>query len=204
VASIEALFPTQLYRARLGRADALNADLARSIRALAEDDRAGVEWCRARGYQGYTSYGSLNDLPWRDPAFAALKEELDPHAEAFARALDFDTSGRKLALDSLWVNVLAPGGSHSGHIHPLSALSGTYYVATPDGASALKLEDPRLGFMMAAPGQKTRVRNDNRRFVYVAPSAGALVMWESWLRHEVPANQAESDRISVSFNYRLE
>jgi uncharacterized protein (TIGR02466 family) len=26
-------------------------------------------------------------------------------------------------------------------------------------------------------------------------------MWESWLRHEVPLNQAEEDRISVSFNY---
>ena len=31
---------------------------------------------------------------------------------------------------------------------------------------------------------------------------GDVLLWESWLRHEVPMNQAEDDRISVSFNYR--
>ena len=81
-------------------------------------------------------------------------------------------------------------------------ISGTYYVAVPDGASALKLEDPRLTQMMAAPAQKVRIRNDNRRFVYIAPSAGTLLLWESWLRHEVPVNAAKTERISVSFNYR--
>ena len=33
------------------------------------------------------------------------------------------------------------------------------------------------------------------------PRPGLLLMWESWLRHEVPLNEAESERISVSFNY---
>ncbi|HVY04033.1 MAG TPA: TIGR02466 family protein, partial [Caulobacterales bacterium] len=132
-----------------------------------------------------------------------LKDQLDEHAAAFARDLDFDLAGRTLAIDSMWVNVLAPGGAHSGHIHPLSVLSGTYYVSVPDGAGALKLEDPRLAMMMAAPPQKARVRADNRRFVYAAPSAGIVLLWESWLRHEVPVNGAKQDRISISFNYAL-
>ena len=33
------------------------------------------------------------------------------------------------------------------------------------------------------------------------PEAGSMLMWESWLRHEVPMNRAEGERISVSFNY---
>lgn len=199
--TVETLFPTKLYRVRLPGAGARNADLLRACRALARDDQAGRAWCRENGYRGYTSYASLNDLPWRDPSFAALKEEIDAHVAAFARELDVDLAASKLELDSLWVNVLAPGGAHSGHIHPLSAISGTYYVEVPDGASALKLEDPRLPMMMAAPPQKQRVRNDNRRFVYLAPAAGALVLWESWLRHEVTVNNAKTDRVSVSFNY---
>ena len=203
MASLETFFPTKLYRARLKGSDALNADLVRSARVLANEDKAGREWCRTHGYRGYTSYASLNDLPWRDPAFAALKEQLDEHAIQFARDLDFDLAGRSLEIDSMWVNVLSPGGAHSGHIHPLSVLSGTYYVSVPDGAGALKLEDPRLAMMMAAPPQKVRVRNDNRRFVYVAPAEGAVLLWESWLRHEVPVNESKQDRISVSFNYAL-
>jgi len=31
--------------------------------------------------------------------------------------------------------------------------------------------------------------------------AGTVLIWESWLRHEVPANAAKAERISVSFNY---
>jgi uncharacterized protein (TIGR02466 family) len=199
--TVETLFPTKLYRARLSGTAALNADLIRSIRALARDDAAGRAWSRENGYHGYTSYSSLNDLPWRDPDFAALKDQIDGHVTAFARELDVDLGAGKLELDSMWVNVLAPGGSHSGHIHPLSAISGTYYVDVPDGASALKLEDPRLPMMMAAPPQKQRVGKDNRRFVYLAPTPGTLLLWESWLRHEVPTNGAKTDRISVSFNY---
>ena len=60
-----------------------------------------------------------------------------------------DLGGRRLKLDNIWVNVLDPGGSHTGHIHPHCILSGTYYVRAPDGASSLKFEDPRLPMMMA-------------------------------------------------------
>ena len=68
-------------------------------------------------------------------------------------------------------------------------------------ASALKLEDPRLPLMMAAPPRRLDAPEDARAFVYLTPEPGTVFMWESWLRHEVPANQAKSDRISISFNY---
>jgi uncharacterized protein (TIGR02466 family) len=28
-----------------------------------------------------------------------------------------------------------------------------------------------------------------------------VLMWESWLRHEVAASRAKAERISISFNY---
>lgn len=197
---IRTLFATQLYQAELGD-PALVAALAKSCRALAREDGAGRAWSKANCYAGYTSYASLNDLPKRDPAFAALKKALDPHTAAFAKALSFDLGGRKLKLDSIWANVLAPGGAHSGHIHPHSVLSGTVYVDVPDGSSALKLEDPRLPLMMAAPPRRAEAPEAARAFVYVAPKAGDVLMWESWLRHEVPANAAAKPRVSISFNY---
>lgn len=203
MAEISTLFVTRLYRAELGGAPALNEELARACRAIAADDEAGKRWSKEHGYRGYTSYASLDDLPRRDPSFAALKRELDRHAGACAKALHLDLGRRKLRLDSIWINVLAPGGAHSGHIHPHSVLSGTYYVETPAGASALKLEDPRLPLMMAAPARTQDAPEAERTFVYVAPKAGDVIIWESFLRHEVPANAARKPRISVSFNYAL-
>jgi uncharacterized protein (TIGR02466 family) len=200
MASVDLLFPTHLYRARLG--GALLADLARACRVIAEDDAAGQAWSAAHGYRGYTSYASLKDLPWRDPAFAALVRRLDPHIAAFADAAEFDLGGRPLVLDSLWINVLEPGGAHSGHIHPRAAVSGTLYVETPPDAAPIRFEDPRLPLAMAAPPRKARATHPT--FAFVAPSPGMVLLWESWLRHEVMANQADAERISISFNYRWE
>ncbi len=204
MATIETLFPTHLYRARLGgpAEKTLLADLARACRSIADDDAAGQAWCEKHRYLGYTSYGSLTDLGWRDPTFAALEERLTPHVSAFAAATEFDLGGRPLVLDNLWINILEPGGAHTGHIHLHAAVSGTLYIETPDGAAPLKFEDPRLPLMMAAPPRKTRAKPENRRFVTVTPTSGTVLLWESWLRHEVPMNDADAERISISFNYR--
>lgn len=202
---IASLFPTRLYRTELtGRpGHHLVADLIRASRAIAADDTAGQRWSRDNGYPGYTSYASLDDLAWRAPEFAELGKHLERHAKTFARQLQWDMVGRKLTLDTLWINILDPGGAHTSHIHPLSVLSGTVYLAIPPGASALKLEDPRHGLMMAAPPRQTKLRPENQTFVEVAPKPGTILMWESWLRHEVPVNRARKERISVSFNFGL-
>ncbi len=203
MATIETLFATRVYQAPLGGKDAgrLNRDLETACLSVARDDRAGQAWCRKHGYAGYTSYASLNDLTVRVPAFADLERHLRPHVARFAKALHFDLGEKKLALDSIWINVLKPGGTHSGHIHPSSVLSGTYYVTVPKGASALKLEDPRLGLMMAAPRKRETAPRDTQPFAYITPKPGTLILFESWLRHEVPPNTARMNRISISFNY---
>ncbi|EBA10189.1 2OG-Fe(II) oxygenase family protein [Sagittula stellata] len=204
MATITPLFTTPLYRAALsehGEVDA--AELEASCYSIAEDDEAGQDWCETQGYPGYTSYASLTDLPWRFPIFADLVKVIDKHVAAFVADLDFDLGDKEIVLEDIWINILPPGGTHSSHIHPHSVISGTTYVAMPEGASALKLEDPRLQMMMAAPARRKDARETLKPFIYVQPAVGDIVLWESWLRHEVPMNMAEEDeRISVSFNYK--
>ena len=194
------LFATRFYEEALGAPDLLD-ELEDACLGLAEEDNAGRRWCRDHGYRGYTSYASLNDLPLRDTRFAELARLLNRHVARFAEECAFDL-GRKPKLDSLWVNVLKPGGSHSGHIHPHSIVSGTVYVATPPGSGALKLEDPRLPMMMAAPKRREDAPEDLRTFVYAVPKPGSVFLWESWLRHEVVPGGGKGERISISFNYR--
>ena len=170
---------------------------------LEEGDHAGQTWCEEQGYPGYTSYASLNDLPTRAPEFAGLVQTLDAEAKKMADTLHWDLGTARLYCDSLWVNILGEGGAHSGHIHPNSVLSGTVYVAMPEGAGRLKFEDPRLAMMMAAPPLKTDAPEARQRFHYIPPKQGDILIWESWLRHEVTANLSEDPRISISFNYSL-
>ncbi|ASP19371.1 putative 2OG-Fe(II) oxygenase [Antarctobacter heliothermus] len=202
---IRSLFATRLYHAKLSELGTVDTDeLDASCYSIAEDDEAGQDWCEEQGYPGYTSYASLTDLPWRFPVFAELVKVLDKHVAAFAKDLEFDLGDKALVLEDIWINILPEGGTHSSHIHPHSVISGTTYVAMPEGASALKLEDPRLAMMMAAPTRRKDCHEELRPFVYIAPEVGDVLLWESWLRHEVPMNMAEENRISVSFNYKWE
>jgi len=197
-------FATPIYRAEFPKAAArgLNKELAAACLRLSQEDKAGRAWSRAHSYPGYTSYASLNDLEHRAPAFKKLHELLDAHVGKFAQSLAFDLGRRKLECNSLWVNVMNPGASiHSGHIHPHSVLSGTYYVTVPRNAGKLKFEDPRLAMMMAAPPKKRSAGASHRPFIYIGPKAGTVLLWESWLRHEVVAGNAKTQRISISFNY---
>ena len=190
------LFVTRLYEAQL---PIDTATLAAASRAIAAEDLAGRRWARENAYGGYTSYASLNDLTHRDSLFDDLRRVLDRHVAAFAKELYLDAG--KLRLESLWINILKPGAAHSGHIHPASVISGTFYVEVPKGSSAIRFEDPRLPMMMAAPKRRADAPETDRTFVYVEPRPGTLLLWESFIRHEVPANQARAERISLSFNY---
>ena len=202
MAKTKLLFSTPLYHASL--ADSGNFDmgeLEKSCWSIAQDDEAGQKWCDENNYPGYTSYASLTDLTWRSPFFEELKNLLDLHVKTFVEELDFDLEGRNLKLEDLWINILPEGGNHSAHIHPNSVISGTTYISMPSGSSAIKFEDPRHSMMMAAPSRIKDAKEYLKPFIYVNPSVGDVLLWESWLRHEVPANNSSEERISISFNY---
>ena len=196
------LFSTPIYQAQLsevGKIDML--EIEKSCWSIAQDDKAGQKWCEENNYPGYTSYASLSDLTWRSPTFENLKKLLDMHVEQFSGELDFNLEGRDLKLEDIWINILAEGGNHSAHIHPNSVISGTIYISMPPETSAIKFEDPRHPMMMAAPSRLINAKEYLKPFIYIKPFIGEILLWESWLRHEVPMNMSSEDRISISFNY---
>lgn len=201
--SVQTLFPTQIYHGALMRTggEVLRKRLLRECLQLPEDDLAGQRWS-ARNYPGgYTSYGSVCRLQTVSPTFAELERRLRRHVNAYSKALQWELGGRALVMTDCWVNIMPPGVVHSLHLHPLSVMSGTYYVRTPPRSSGLKLEDPRLDRFMAAPPRRTDADREHRSWVTLPARAGYLSLFESWLRHEVPPNPAASERISISFNY---
>ena len=200
---IRAWFPTYIYCEPLQKSGLarLNAGLAAECRQLREFDAAGRKWSAKNYPGGYTSYASMNELHRFSSSFAALEKKIDRHVRAFARALDMDLRGRKIRMTDFWVNIMPPTAAHSLHLHPLSFISGTYYVVTPKGCPGLKFEDPRLQGFMAAPPKLPAARRENLPHIVYPAEAGNVILFESWLRHEVPANRVDEERISVSFNY---
>ena len=201
--SIHALFPTLVYTGSLRRGgwSGFNRQLLKECRQLRLDDAAGRRWSQENYPGGYTSYGSVHRLQAVSPTFDSLRKKLKSHVAAFAAAVQWDLRGRELEMTDCWVNIMPRGTVHTLHLHPHSTLSGTYYVQVPKGSPGIKFEDPRLDRFMAAPPRSTGARRELRPWVTYQAAAGSLLLFESWLRHEVAPHGVNLERISVSFNY---
>jgi uncharacterized protein (TIGR02466 family) len=178
-----------------------NRDLLEQCYLVKATDPDGRDWSKENYLHGYTSYGSITDLHRRYPHFEELDKKIRTHVRRFARSLEMDLQEGRLEMSSCWVNIMAKSAAHTSHLHPLSVISGTYYVSIPKGASPLKFEDPRHAQFMAAPPKRADAKPRNQPFVTLAPRAGDVAIWESWLRHEVPPSRTREERVSISFNY---
>jgi uncharacterized protein (TIGR02466 family) len=203
VKKIQAWFPTLIYGERLlaKGGQAFNAELLKECYQIRDYDRAGVRWSAGNYPGGYTSYGSMDRLHRFSSTFDLLRQRLDRHVRGYARALDWDLRGGRLEMSDCWINIMPQGCAHSFHLHPQSVVSGTYYVRTPRGCPGLKFEDPRLSRLMAAPPRKTGAKPEQQAHIEYPAKAGQVILFESWLRHEVPANRVAQERVSISFNY---
>jgi uncharacterized protein (TIGR02466 family) len=202
------IFPSLLYSGQLIRdsrtAKKFRRQLISEIEDVSEVDSAGRSWSKSNYKNGFTSYASANRLHQSSSTFALLETRVDAHVKKFVKDLELDLQGGRLRMNTCWVNVMPSNTHHAMHLHPLSVISGTYYVSVPEGASAIKFEDPRLSLFMNRPPVRASHKKKNSSFVELSPEEGSVVLFESWLRHEVPMNSSRKPRISVSFNYGWE
>lgn len=192
------LFVTQVYQSKI-KADL--RDIKNEVLQIEKADTAGRKWSDENYKNGYTSYGSWDQLHRMSSTFAGLEKKINPHVLKYCKNLGYEVQKNTLKMDTIWVNIMPSGAQHTAHIHPHSVISGTFYVDAPPASSAIKFEDPRLSFMMNAPSVSAKANKDCQRFFSLNPRAGDLVLFESWLRHEVPPNKSKKPRISISFNY---
>ena len=201
--AIRSWFPTMIYEAPLVSrgGKALIRDLLGDCYRVREHDAEGRAWSRSHYPGGFTSYATMNRLNRSFSTFMELERRLVPHVRAFTRHLQLDLGKGSLEMTDAWVNIMPRHAVHSLHLHPLSVVSGTYYVKTPPGCSRIRFEDPRLDRFMAAPPRRSTCRAENRQHVTYPVEAGRILLFESWLRHEVASNTTSAERVSISFNF---
>ncbi len=199
--AIQSFFPTYIEHSKNVLSPAKNLELKKEIYQIQKIDHEGASWSEENYFGGYTSYGSMDQLHLSSPRFAELAQVIAISVQKFVKFSEWDIRAKDLKMNSCWVNIMPQGTHHSFHIHPHSVLSGTYYVEVPQDSSPIKFEDPRLPQLMLAPIKKPNAKLINQSFISLSSASRELILFESWLRHEVPANRSKKSRISVSFNY---
>ena len=200
--AFEYCFPTLiLQKSVLPSKSPLIRDLIEESLLIREKDRAGIDWSKNNYPKGFTSYGSLDRLHQFSSTFQGLEKKLQPALKEFIKKSQLDIDPKGLHLTRLWVNVMSAGSSHAFHLHPHSVVSGSLYLQMPKDAPGIKFEDPRIGALMARPAIRASAKPEFKNYITFKPRPGQVVMFESWLKHEVPPHHGKEPRISVSFNY---
>ena len=131
------------------------------------------------------------------PEFKGIFDKVFSVVEAVSNHIGVDLEKFELVSGGMWANVSGQHASNRVHIHPSCNWSFVYYVKTPKNCGDLIFVDPRIqAHIMYMP-----LKNQHERDVRYTPIEGRLIIFPSWLQHEVKINQSKHERVSVSGNF---
>jgi hypothetical protein len=111
---------------------------------------------------------------------------------------------------NMWANINRAGHGNEYHCHRGAYWSGVYYVddggidADPTLGGELEFMDPRGPIStMLAPHLGVAMRGGQTAGERVRPKSGRLVMFPSWIMHQVRPYRGTVERISIAFNLTL-
>jgi uncharacterized protein (TIGR02466 family) len=103
----------------------------------------------------------------------------------------------ELVITQSWINKSGKGESHHEHVHPNSLVSGVWYPVINEQLPPIQF---RSKSQRDVSLQCEKFNNFNSATFLLPMKAGELIIFPSNLTHSVPANQSETERISLSFN----
>lgn len=186
----KSLFPTPLMRIQDLIEPELLSALTRYVESTAQDPNA-----HAAGLNHSKILGA--DAP--EPLHTFIQQVL-PHIAVMGQRL----FGEMLdwSVKEIWGNVLDPGSHQTVHSHSNSFVSGILYL-TPSHPSANTVFHRSIGgqefiFSNAGPNVRPGPYNSNK-WISPDPEPGDIVLYPSYLLHEVPRNQGRQ-RMTIAFN----
>ena len=182
------MFPTFVWKAELE--SEVHRRINSSIIQKLEDIKRCAPLTAGRGWQSGHDLHKLDEF----------RELVSCLNHGLTRVLEFLEIGEEnLEITGCWANMNPPDAAHETHNHPNNYLSGVYYAQTNRGADTIKFHDPRPQTEIIKPAV-TALTAENTDQVVVKVANGTLLIFPSWLKHSVDANDSDTTRISISFN----
>ena len=138
-----------------------------------------------------------NDIFSNDDFFSEFILEIEKQANNFAKELEINQS---LKLFNLWININGYKDFNLRHTHANSIISGVFYVKVPDKSGKITFYHPAFKLMMREWDLNLKHNHYTSSIWGVVPRKGRLLLFPSWLEHEVSPNLSQESRISISFN----
>jgi uncharacterized protein (TIGR02466 family) len=141
-----------------------------------------------------------NDLDFTAPELAPLLFEISVRLNKLHKELQLINSSVQV-IDNMWANINSPGSYNLLHLHPASCFSGVYYIKGNEKSGSIRFRNPNLPIeYVLGPKYIQEYNGFNSASWKIFPEPGKLLIFPSWLLHDVSPNQDDTDRFSISFN----
>ena len=155
--------------------------------------RSTLDSGRIATSSGWQSNNIFSD----DDFFSEFILEIEKQANNFAKEIEINQS---LKLSNLWININGYKDFNLRHTHENSIISGVFYVKAPDKSSKITFYHPAFKLMVREWNINLKRNNYTSSVWSFTPQKGRLLLFPSWLEHEVSPNLSQESRISISFN----
>ena len=194
------MFPTPLFYT-------VEKELSQEILPVAVDylNSLGSNYLNQENYVSTYNVNTAGLKQQTDNRLDKLSSFLKTTARKYFEDHCIDSSKWKLEPYYLF-NRIKSGGAHPIHSHPESVLSGCFYLKVPENSSPIVFNDPRdyWKFIEYPPiFGSGRERYSLLPEYVINPTEGMLLMWPSWLEHQVPTSTVSDERIVVAFNLNV-
>jgi len=148
------------------------------------------EW----GYK--TTYGEIN----ADYIPNELQFFSDYICDAGQRFMIANGFVPKALKPSIFFSEMVDGDLHGKHCHTDSFLSGVFYLKVPVGSADIKLFTPDPYKKLSRLDIQDFTNECSWETCNFTPAEGALLIWRSYIDHEVLLNKSKDGRITAVFN----
>lgn len=194
------LFPTPIWEVEV-------PDINNSILldyAYNEYEKSGRQMRRNHSdteQKKHTNWSS-EDLPLQEiPELLKLYQYL--HVQASEALQEFSPKqGVRLFAGPTWFNINPKGSSVAPHQHPGCVLAGVYYLQANGNSAKLRFMHPdKVTSWIYTPFYYQQRTDYTNPLHTVDPTVGKFVMFPGNLMHYVDANEDDTDRVSIAFNF---
>jgi uncharacterized protein (TIGR02466 family) len=189
------MFPTPVYAS-------VELDLRNKILPVAEDyiKRHGKPYREQSSYISTYSVDSARIEQNSDARLDPLTDYIKSASKKYFE--DISIVPPDVSLYYLF-NKIKLGGEHALHAHPQSILSGVFYLKIPKKSPPIIFNDPRDHYKYIQYPTKFGNPRDMYKLLseyVINPTEGMILLWPSWLEHQVPPSSCLEERIAIAFN----
>ena len=191
------LFPSPVFQFKVQNYENLNKQLTQYIYDLHKNDKEGIQRSNVHGWHSKNFKIEKDNIPYN----------FVKSIHAYVKEVIVDGFGwkyvpEKVGVSEIWAIINKKGTFNSSHNHPGSYLSAAYYVKAPNNCGNIHFYDPNEIKKFNSPSTEKLTELSTSGFS-IKPEEGHLLIFPSYLYHDVGKSLSDEDRIVISFNVSI-